>query len=802
MKTMRRFTILGLSLLSLSMISCNRTQSNTGSMKGDSTTSNSTASNSTTSNSTNSDSTSNSTNSQTTKPSTSTTPTNKPSTPTVEKFTVTLTQVQGATLSIDHTDSQYQENDIVTVTLNITDSVLEFVFFQSEDGITFTDPTKDGNVVTTTFTMPKKNVTVTAVLKQKQNQNTYQIKRISNYSSDTFGSVSLKEGDTFKENDLVTMTVTKASSDFLAEYQQYYYIEIDGTMYHPTIQGENGYASSFSIDFTMPCHDVEIVLSYGLNAVDDAKGFNVTLEENQYVSLLAYDPAQKYTRFYGMLNRKAGYKVTSVKYRIGDGEWVDNIYSFDISNLCNLYIYGISGDVTIKVEGTFTGTKKIDYVNLDAVVPSSKLSRFYTEATEGDTYSMSFKASDAYTLKGKPTFEGVIVPDEDVTENYFKLTVGQSDITITFPATKNGKITLNQNDDLLSCKIMKGYTETEYCSPNATFKVYPVTKKGKVVTSARVIDEKGIPGSYCYPEENAEGVQFIELRMPAKGDCTVQVNTTDGISVTVKESEHGTLTLARDTYRKDDKVTFTFTTESAFYVFDKLVNAATNEEIASEVSGNYGTFTMPDIASLEVKALFKKAATATVTLEGFDSTTMESFNASGNKSKATLSSDKTSAEFLIGENISIYAYLKDSVKDATLKIYKTVNGMETEIQKGFLNYSLTVEEGLTKIRVEAKRKEETTKQAFKVTIVKPENVQITLKYNYQIVSSLDGLLVPNENGEARFMILDSIQGEEGHTYTVKVLDDKNQEIAGNKTMIATEYTVKSDITIKVTDNNA
>lgn len=788
MKTMRRFTILGLSLLSLSMISCNRNPSNTGSTKNDSAMSDST--------------TSNSTNSQTTKPSIPSIPSNRPSTPTVEKFKVTLTQVKGATLSIDHQDSLYQEKDTVTVTLTLTDSDSEFVSFQSEDGIVFTDATKEGNTVTTTFTMPKKNVTVTALLKQKQK--TYQIKRISNFSSDTFGSVSLKEGDTFKENEKVTMTIKKASSDFLAEYQQCYYVEIDKTMYHPNIQGENGtsYASSFSIEFTMPSHDIEINLSYGLNAVDADKGFHVTLEENRYVSLLAYDSNQKYTRFYGMLNRKAGYKVTSVKYRIGDGEWTDNVYSFDISNLCNLYIYGITGDVTIKVDGTFTGIKKINYVNLDAVVPVSDYYSFYTEATEGDEYTMSFKASSAYTLKGKPTFEGVVVPDDDVTENYFKLTVGQSDITITFPATKNGRITINQNEDLLSCQIMKGYTETEYCSPNATFTIYPVTKKGKVVTSARVIDEKGTPGSYCYPEENSEGKQYIELRMPAKGDCTIQVNTSEGISVTVKETEHGTLTLARDTYRKNDKVTFTYTTESAFYVFDKLVNATTDEEIATTISGNYGTFTMPEVTSLEVKALFKKAATATVTLEGFDSTTMESFTASGNKSKASLSWDNTTSEFLIGETINIYAYLKSDVKDRTLKIYKTVNGTETEVKKSFINYSLTVEEGLTKIRVEAKGNEEPAKQAFKVTMVKPENVKITLKYNYQIVSSLDGLLVPDANGEAKFMIVNTIQGEEGHTYTVKVLDNLNREITGTKTMIATEYTVKSDITIQVTDNKA
>ena len=712
------------------------------------------------------------------------------STPDKEKYEVTFSSVEGATIALDHVDGRYEEGETVLVTVTVTNDTKGFGTLVSEE-VTIGNIQNDGNVTTASFIRPKKNVVLTLTLKDVIKG--HKVSQINNYSTDTFGEVSLKEGDVFEDGSKVTLTVNKVASDFIKENCPYYYIEINQTRYHPSFT--ESYVSSFSIEFTRPAEDVVINLSTGYNQIDDKKGYSVTLEENQYVSLLAWEASQKYTRFYGKLLRKAGYKVTSVKYRIGDGEWTANFSSFSIDNLCERFIYSITGNVTIKVEGEFTGTRKITYVNQDAISTTYKL---YTEATEGDSFSVSFKASPKYTLTGKPTFTGVKVPDNDVTETYFKLTVADSDITITFPCKENGKITLLPNQDIKSCKIVNKTTkeESEYCGANAVFLLYPVTVDGKVVTSARTIDQDGNKGSYVYAENDSTGVLYLERRRPKEGDCSVELVTADGIVITNEIAEHGTLSLVRSTYRKGETVSFSVEPESIYYSFEKIINMATGEEIKTVRNGKSGTFVMPDVASLSIKAVFKEAAKATVTLEGYDSSTRTSVSGTGSQSHAEISDTKTCAQFLIGESISFYASLKSTVSDKTLHVYQTINGEETEVVKGYFSYSIPVVEGLTKIRLAAESNPSTS-ESYKATVIAPEGYKLYYVVNYgSVLNSLDGALIPDSTGKIILQI--RITAPEGHDFQLQVFNDKGVEIK-NEGLTSYNYTISSDITIKVVE---
>ncbi|MDD7037160.1 MAG: hypothetical protein PUI77_04680, partial [Mollicutes bacterium] len=447
-----------------------------------------------------------------------------------------------------------------------------------------------------------------------------------------------------------------------------------------------------------------INLSFAYNSIDNEKGHHVTLEENEYVSLVGYDKDQAYTSFSGKLLRKTGYKVTSVKVKIGDGEYKEQLSSyskFNPDNLRSLYISSITADVSIKVEGSFTGAKKISYVNLDAV---SINSGYYEEATEGDVISVTYEVSPKYTLDGKPTLTGTTVPDNDYQPGYFKYTVGTEDITITFPAKENGQIEVVQNADLESYKILVNRVETNYCEAGKNFTLYPVAKKGKVVTSARVIQEDGTAGEYEDAVEDASGKLTVPLTRPKAGNCKVEVKTQDGIVITNEASDRGTLTLYRNTYLKGDQVNFYVTPESKFYTFEKLINADTQEEISTTRNGSIGYFTRPDVTSLKIKAVFSKVATISVSFDGFDSADLSKYSVSGNQSGTSYTSNLVSAEFLQGETIFVYAYLKDSATKA-LHIYKTVNGVESEVTRSFTSYQILVEKGLTKISVKVTAKE-------------------------------------------------------------------------------------------------
>lgn len=714
----------------------------------------------------------------------------KSDTSVIEKsYSVSLSQDQSYTLEYDHNDGKYKAGETVNLTLTVNDGKKEFDSFQSDSDVAFENIKTENNITTATFVMPEKDVLISVSLKAK----TYKIAKINNYYETLFEEVSLKEQDSYEEGEQVTLTITSSGLNFVKASVENYYIEIDSTMYHPSF--EEAYVSSFSIDFVMPSHDITINLSYGLNGIDNKKGYKVTLEDNEYISLLAYDPNQKYTRFYGQLLRKAGYKVDKIEYRFGDGNWQTNFSSFDISNLCSLYISGISADVTIRVEGSYTGVKKISYVNEDAVIPTS--GKLYTEATEGDKYSISFKNSPSYTLTGKPTFEGVEVDDNDVTTTYFKLYVGENDITITFPAKKNGKITVKENEDIINTRIYNrtSKVDSEYCQPNATFAVYPICKDGKVVTSARTIDNNQNKSSYSYPEEDAYGNLYIDLRMPAEGDCEVEFNTADGIIVKTKPSENGSLTLTRTTYRKGDKVNFTVAPQSVFYKFDSLINVTTGQKLQVTMNGNNGYFTMPEVTQLEIQAVFSEIEKADVTLEGY-SQDFDSFKATGSLSKEELTGTKTTASFLVGETITIQTSLKDD-SDKTLHVYKTVNGVETELEKGTFYYTFQVEKGLSKIRLEVSENKPESK-GYKATIIKPDDAIVNYVINYgNPITDLEGQLIPGADGTVILQINVSSKTD-GITYEPHVYDNTGAELQ-SEGFITKKFIVKSDIRIEIVE---
>lgn len=624
-------------------------------------------------------------------------PTEKPSESVsiAEKYTVSFSDVEGASISLDHEDKEYEEGQRVEITITLSEGkALKEI--KSED-VEISDPVTKENIVTASFVMPNKNVSFSVSV-----FNGHKVAKINNYDTLTFETLSLKEGDVIEDGKKAVLTVSASTNKFSASSAPRYYIEIDGTRYHPTIEG-TAYVNSFSIEFTRPSKDIVINLSFAYNYIDNEKGHHVTLEENEYVSLVGYDKDQAYTSFSGKLLRQTGYKVTSVKVKIGDGEYKEQLSSyskFNPDNLRSLYI-SITADVSIKVEGSFTGAKKISYVNLDAV---SINSGYYEEATEGDVISVTYKVSPKYTLDGKPTLTGTTVPDSDYKTGYFKYTVGTEDITITFPAKENGQIEVVQNADLESYKILVNRVETNYCEAGKNFTLYPVAKEGKVVTSARVIQEDGTAGEYEDAVEDASGKLTVPLTRPKAGNCKVEVKTQDGIVITNEASDRGTLTLYRNTYLKGDQVNFYVTPESKFYTFEKLINADTQEEISTTRNGSIGYFTRPDVTSLKIQAMFSKVATISVSFDGFDSADIGSYSVSGNQSGTSYTSNLVSAEFLQGETIFVYAYLKDSATKA-LHIYKTVNGVESEVTRSFTSYQILVEKGLTKISVKVTAKE-------------------------------------------------------------------------------------------------
>lgn len=92
------------------------------------------------------------------------------------------------------------------------------------------------------------------------------------------------------------------------------------------------------------------------------------------------------------------------------------------------------------------------------------------------------------------------------------------------------------------------------------------------------------------------------MRMPKSGDCQIEINTADGFTIDIDKIDHGSMTINRDTFRKNDRVYFTIQTESNFYRFNKLIDSETGKTIETTMNENSGYFTMPE-KSLRLKAI-------------------------------------------------------------------------------------------------------------------------------------------------------------------------------------------------------
>lgn len=77
------------------------------------------------------------------------------------------------------------------------------------------------------------------------------------------------------------------------------------------------------------------------------------------------------------------------------------------------------------------------------------------------------------------------------------------------------------------------------------------------------------------------GTVSIELRMPASGDCKVEIKSKAGVSVTAEESENDTLKLYRDCFRKGEKVNFEYPqcTEEIVYTYSRETDIASSVEV-------------------------------------------------------------------------------------------------------------------------------------------------------------------------------------------------------------------------------
>ena len=121
----------------------------------------------------------------------------------IDRYLVSFNKASDCSIQLDHTDSKYKEGELVSIVLVISNESKEFDRFECDD-VSIEINSSTSNRIEASFIMPKKNVDIDVILKDKD-LDSFRIKELKNYST---YDASLKEGDKFKVGDSVELILS------------------------------------------------------------------------------------------------------------------------------------------------------------------------------------------------------------------------------------------------------------------------------------------------------------------------------------------------------------------------------------------------------------------------------------------------------------------------------------------------------------------------------------------------------------------------------------------------------------------
>lgn len=505
-------------------------------------------------------------------------------------------------------------------------------------------------------------------------------------------ALSLKAGDTFEENAAVTI---------YSEYEHGYYedeatqllLHVNGVAYRGYVNEadydpiEESYSRA-CFDVVMPSADAELYVSIDQNVVDNESGYTITAENGEHYGFYAFDPAAKYeaeSYFRVSLYVETGFNLTSVEYKIGDGEWTAWEYYMS-NNTVNLYFNSLSGNMSFRANGEWVGVYNINYVNsenIDANLP--------TVGMPGSTVSFSYYPKDSSIHIAEPaTVEGL--PEDDTSyygsTSSLSFTMPANDVTITFHVAANGSIKVTEDEKISSYKFVSSIydlsSEITSCAPGESFYAIATAAEGYAVSGASVNG-----GEVSLVQTSWDGTKYISLVMPETGDAVVTFEVTSARVVTLNQADGGTISLAQTSFVPGDNVEVSCQTTTALYELTGLTIEGASDVYVS-ISRGYAaglftaSFTMPD-ADITITPVYTlhEGVNVTVNVEVLTDSTYFSFG--GALSGVSYSSGDTEAsnvlEMIAGEEINftinygsnrytpVKAVFKDSVTNEVLSEY-------------------------------------------------------------------------------------------------------------------------------------
>lgn len=715
-------------------------------------------------------------------------------------YSVASEAVEGATITFDHADGKYEAGETVTVTATVTDPAKAFSSFSSEE-VTIVVSEKSDDKAVGTFIMPEKDVAVSVVLEARE----YAISSIQVYNVEVPLTITgASEGDLIEVGKEVKLVLDAGDFTYFSEDRlSYFYVHVNGSVFKPTLpEGTTGWSTKAEVSFPMPAGDADIVIVSSINAISDS-GHTLTVEENENVEAYGYSDAEKYTSVNLFVKKQAGYKIDKVETKTGSGEWTEVANVIRSADVLTLSV-SLSGDTIVRFVGEEVGSHSITWENADAVDYDlgQYLSALPTEATEGDTFVISgiTPKNEEYHLSSEPaSFVGL--PAENVLTNAttygngrLEFVMPDQDITIRFLVEENGSIIFLPNENVekaVAVGYNSSYEQVEITkqAPGESFNVYITAKEGFIVSSISV---NGGEPAMVAPTTSKFGDYTAYVSMPDEGDANITINTVVGYDVTAQTSEHGEIVFSRDVYAAGETVSFTFNpTEPKYSIKNVTYEGAEDGAVSYDPATRRGSFIMPE---KDVHLTFEEdvLASTNITLEAFDTEILSSVSVTGNQSRTSLTQGGKTGEFLVGETVSVNAYMNYAYSSYQYGVHVyTVDaqGQETELTRDdeWSPFTFTVTEEIVSIKVAIVENE-----PLVVTFAEdiPEGVTFSYSVDWTPVDTLEGNVFPGM--DVSISLATGVQAPEGYGYAIKVTDD----VTGEE-MDASGFTPTNNFTVSV-----
>ncbi|MCR5491245.1 MAG: hypothetical protein K6F32_03850, partial [Bacilli bacterium] len=434
---------------------------------------------------------------------------------------------------------------------------------------------------------------------------TYGVKSFDNLTTN-FLSCEAAKDLTFAAGEEVSFDIAPGEdlvSGFEAVHVEHVFVYVNGEGFHPTLVDSN----TMRATFTAPEADVDIIICYSVQQQLKEDGFNISLAEDSEGELLGVLASDKYKYFDCYVKFDTPYEITTMEYKMGEGDYIEvDELSYDVSysrvlgrtDVYNITIRpdyeDVTGDVVVRIAGEEKQVHSITYSGLSETYVDLESSNLPASSIEGEGIMATLSLKEGYYIAS------VEADDEDIWVSFWDgsvmFTMPDADVVLTFTFGEMVALTASKGEHIVeatfySDRDMFYGVPVESAIPGKTTYLFVKTEAGYKPTPIAL-------NGYEYSFASYDGATVWMAALDIPTDATeFSVSVSADVAYSVSSPEDAVVAFSDGAYYfAGETVSFSVQIPSRTKLESVSIvdENGTDLNLAVELDGAYGTFTMPE----------------------------------------------------------------------------------------------------------------------------------------------------------------------------------------------------------------